>query len=407
MINSPSPVRRPVPRGLHVLAIIIAAWTLLLLVVGQLVTTFRAGMADPVWPTEPWYLLSNYKVDFGYLIEHSHRIVGWVLGLLTVLLTLGLWRTDPDRYSRWLGLTGLLVLIGAYLIFHGEMRKQVDIAHPSLPLPILYSMAGSFCFVVLLGIRGLIQGTPQSGLRLLGVLALTAVMVQGLLGGFRVRFDVWFGRDLAPIHGIFGQVVFALLVVLATLTAPDRSDHPEAGRSLRRRWARYSTILFVLILLQLVWGAQVRHAPTLLMQRLHFLTAFVVFGFAAWVLHESWNSSSDRMSLGWAGRFLMVLLVLQVSLGVEAWLGKFGTGIPPELEVLTAKDLGKAIIRTLHSLIGSGLLALAATLVVRFAWPVNLNILNRDKIDMVSLMNSDETFSPRATPILSHTGEGE
>ena len=47
---------RPVPRWLHVWAIFTVAVTVVLLVLGQLVTSFRAGMADPIWPTEPWYL---------------------------------------------------------------------------------------------------------------------------------------------------------------------------------------------------------------------------------------------------------------------------------------------------------------------------------------------------------------
>ena len=56
----------------------------------RFVTSFRVGMADPIWPTEPWYLATNFKVDFGYLVEHFHRIVAWSIGVLGLVLTFGL-----------------------------------------------------------------------------------------------------------------------------------------------------------------------------------------------------------------------------------------------------------------------------------------------------------------------------
>jgi len=72
-----------------------------------------------------------------------------------------------------------------------------------------------------------------------------------------------------------------------------------------------------------------------------------------------------RKALGFGGWLLAFLLVLQVTLGVEAWMGKFGLGMMPELEVLTKKDMAKAVTRTLHTLIGSGILATTAALIVR------------------------------------------
>src|SRR3954466_5760358 len=103
---------RPVPRWLHVWAVLAVAATFLLLVLGQMVTSFRAGMADPIWPTEPWYLLNNYRVDFGYLIEHTHRILGFLVGALVSVLALGLWATHPVAAARWVGLVALVVLLG-------------------------------------------------------------------------------------------------------------------------------------------------------------------------------------------------------------------------------------------------------------------------------------------------------
>src|SRR5438105_6111887 len=96
---------RPVPRWLHASAVLTAAVTLVLLVLGQLVTSFRAGMADPIWPTEPWYLFVDgwKEPKGGYLIEHAHRIAGWTVGIVVSVLAVVLWCTDRCKTCRWIG----------------------------------------------------------------------------------------------------------------------------------------------------------------------------------------------------------------------------------------------------------------------------------------------------------------
>ena len=48
--------------------------------------------------------------------------------------------------------------------------------------------------------------------------------------------------------------------------------------------------------------------------------------------------------------------MLQIVLGVEAWMAKFGSYTLPELVTITTQY---ATIRTAHALVGSGLLATA------------------------------------------------
>ena len=75
-----------------------------LLTLGWLTTSFRAGMADPVWPTEPWYLAVNGQVwqesKAGFLLEHTHRLAGFIVGALTTLLALSAWATDRRPATR-------------------------------------------------------------------------------------------------------------------------------------------------------------------------------------------------------------------------------------------------------------------------------------------------------------------
>lgn len=361
---------RPVPRWLHVWAIGTVVVTIALLILGQLVTSFRAGMADPIWPTEPWYLFAVgwQEPNRGYLIEHTHRIAGWTVGLAVSVLALGLWWTEPRKGIRWSGMVLLIALLGAYGEFHRALIAQRDPAVPvELPTRPLGVMVGALVVLLAAALIGRSRGT---GLRLLGVVALVAVMIQGLLGGFRVRLDALFGPELAPVHGIFAQVVFCLLVALAVLTAPVRAMGPLPDAT-RRTLSRLSLALIGLLFVQLILGAMVRHTPSPLNQRLHLLTAFLVVVAGAWLLRLALTDAAARARLRTAGWLLTVLLAVQVALGVEAWMGKFGAearrGRPvaaylPEAEPVTAKQ---AAIRTSHTLVGTGVLATAVVLAVQ------------------------------------------
>ena len=99
----------------HRLAILTAGATFLLILAGGLVTNTGAGLAVPDWPTTFGYTMFLYpwsKMVGGILYEHSHRLIGSVVGLLTLTLTLALWAVEPRRWVRWLG----CVALGAVII---------------------------------------------------------------------------------------------------------------------------------------------------------------------------------------------------------------------------------------------------------------------------------------------------
>ena len=144
------------PRWLHRWAVLTVCATFVLLGLGAIVTTRNVGMADPIWPTYPWHLL----------------LISWE-----------------------------------------EPRPGFQIEHS-------HRAAGyvvGFCIIVLT--IGLWLKEPRRWLCWLGTAALVGVIVQGLLGGFRVVLDEWMGDNLKLIHGVFAQVMFAFLVSLAFLTS--------------------------------------------------------------------------------------------------------------------------------------------------------------------------------------------
>src|SRR5437879_349234 len=90
-----------ISRWPHRLAVITAGATLLLIFVGGLVTNTGSALAVPDWPTTFGYNMFLYpwsRMVGGVFYEHSHRLIGSVVGMLTIAFTACLWFTEArDR----------------------------------------------------------------------------------------------------------------------------------------------------------------------------------------------------------------------------------------------------------------------------------------------------------------------
>src|SRR6185295_10787304 len=94
----------------HGLALVTAAVTCVLIVFGGLVTNTGAALAVPDWPTTFGHNMFLYpwaQMVGGIFYEHSHRLIGAVVGLLTLALGAALW---PSRL-RWLGVAAVVAVI--------------------------------------------------------------------------------------------------------------------------------------------------------------------------------------------------------------------------------------------------------------------------------------------------------
>jgi len=94
-----------------------ALCTLLLICVGGVVTSKGVGMAVPDWPTTYGYNMFLFPFDKwigGIFWEHLHRLEGSIVGLLTVLLAVWIWRKEPRAWVQklaWIAV-GLVVFQG-------------------------------------------------------------------------------------------------------------------------------------------------------------------------------------------------------------------------------------------------------------------------------------------------------
>ena len=96
---------------LHRIALLTAGATFLLIVIGGIVTSTESGLAVPDWPNTFGYNMFLYPLSEmvgGILYEHSHRLMGSIVGLLTITLFIMLILKDSRRWIKWLGLAALV-----------------------------------------------------------------------------------------------------------------------------------------------------------------------------------------------------------------------------------------------------------------------------------------------------------
>src|SRR5947209_17715503 len=110
MTDSGTTTRFPSPRLQRLAAVGTVALLFAFLTLGAVVTSFRVGMADPIWPTRPWHLLtiSWEEPSAGFLIEHTHRLAGFITGAAIALLSMLIWLTEPRLVVRWGGLLAIV-----------------------------------------------------------------------------------------------------------------------------------------------------------------------------------------------------------------------------------------------------------------------------------------------------------
>jgi cytochrome c oxidase assembly protein subunit 15 len=234
--------------ALHRFILLLAAATLVLLGMGGLVTSHGVGMAVPDWPNSYGYNMFFFPVSQwvgGVWYEHTHRLAGSVVGMLTVVLAIWLHGQSARRFVRW---TGLVLLVGAVATLVVFPRRLSD--GFVLGFAGLVGVSASF--------RWPSSEPAPKWLRTTGLVALGAVVVQGILGGLRVTAKM---DELGIFHAALAQLFFVLVCAMSLFTSKAWTAMSGASE-LRLRNSRL-TILFsaatLLVLAQLVLGASMRH----------------------------------------------------------------------------------------------------------------------------------------------------
>lgn len=188
---------------LHRYAILFVCMTFGLIMLGGTVTSKGAGLAVPDYPTtfgHNMFLFPPSQWVGGIFWEHTHRLMGSLVGMMAIGMAVWLWRTQ---------------------------RRQVG---------------------------------GQHWLRYFGVATLVMVIIQGLMGGFRVTE---LSIVLAVIHGITAQLFLCMTVLIAAATSRwwiDRLKETPAPRADSSKPLPFAYAVLGVVVVQLILGASMRHS---------------------------------------------------------------------------------------------------------------------------------------------------
>lgn len=335
----------------HFMAVVTACATFPLIWVGGLVTTYDAGMAVPDWPTTYGYNMFAYPWQtwllgpFDLFIEHGHRLLGSLVGVLATGVVIAAWR----RESRgWVFVWSLLCLFGVMAQgFLGGLRVRLD----SIQVAKIHGCTGPLFFAACVG--------------------------------------------LAVVTSRWWRTATDISITCNAGTAITRPRGNTPSRAIGRIGSS-AWLVTLLAYAQLILGANLRHASPAMMPSqfqvfvvfhvgLAVLLSVMILWLAASVLRQVPDQRTQRVS------WLLSLFVLaQFALGAGTWVVKHGwPAFFSEYAfaagyTVQAESMLQANVVTAHVALGSLVLAASLSLALRLSRASYL--LREKKTDVPSIL---------------------
>lgn len=310
---------------------------------GAATTTKQAGMVFADWPLSLGTVNPpGWLEQMPRFLEHTHRLLGKLVGTLVLVLFAWSYARTGRRALEVAGVVALLAVVLGFFIAAGGERTDAAAKGRFLALALALAVVPVAWIVWSWRSRGWDAVEKVAGL------ALLMVTTQAVLGGLRVTE---ISNAFAVVHGCFAQCFFCVLILLVMVSGGRWAGGGFAGSpSELRRTRRAGVVLVGIVLMQLVFGASMRHFhrhalpddgllltqgrwipsfedPMILLLFLHKFTAFSLLLFAAGMFlglgGGTANPALGRLATPrrHAGAILG-LIALQVVLGLAA----IGTG---------------------------------------------------------------------------------
>ena len=198
-------------------AFITVGATFLLLTIGGIVSSKGVGMAVPDWPTtfgENMFTFPFSKMVGGVFYEHSHRLMGSLVGFLTMGLTFLIWWKEERRWLKWLSVVALISvifqgIIGGLRVI--EISTYYAVAHGAFA-HLFFALIVSITLFLTDFWRESGSDTPNEDhatLRKLSIYTSITIYIQLILGAIYRHTG-----DLLWLHLLFAFVVTVLLFIL-------------------------------------------------------------------------------------------------------------------------------------------------------------------------------------------------
>jgi cytochrome c oxidase assembly protein subunit 15 len=300
------------------MALLLACATFPLIWVGGLVTTYDAGMAVPDWPGTYGYNLFLYPWQswvagpWDLCMEHGHRLLGALAGLLTIGLVVAVYRFDRRVWLRRLAIVALIAVVLQGCL--GGARVLLD----ARQLAMIHGCAGPAFFALCVAICVFTSRTWRSA------------------------------TSVAPVHSAprlhrlsiaMAIMAFVQLILGALLRHVPTSASPGFFEL-----AVYSHLIFAGVVTLLV-------------------------GCVAWMVFRGPAGHGVLRFPAWA---LVVLIVVQLSLGCATWVvNYYWPSWTPEwdwvaaYQAIESKGLVQTMIVTAHQATGSLVLGVSVLMTLR------------------------------------------
>ena len=233
----------------------LAGTTLLLIVLGALVTSNDAGLSVPDWPTSFGSLYKIPPMVGGVKYEHGHRMFAEFVGLLIVVMAVWTQRVEQRRWMK-----------------------------------------------------------------VLGWIALAAVVGQGVLGGVTVLFYLpW---AISTAHATLAQTIFCVVTAMALFTSCGwlQDAEPVAEHGLTPGTPTLTAITAACVWVQLILGAAFRHTGIKLLP--HLIGACIVVALLCWTVVRVLMHYGNLPELRRPAQLLLALLMVQLGLGFASYLAR-------------------------------------------------------------------------------------
>jgi cytochrome c oxidase assembly protein subunit 15 len=268
-----------------------SAWVFVLVTLGAFTTSIGAGMAFEDWP------LSNGSInpegwlnDIMMFAEHSHRLTGAIMGLITVVLAIWVGRTESRGWLRKLAWWAVAIVI----------------------------------------IQGLIGGKR---------VLLDSLAVPG--------FEMTLGQMLRIPHGILAHLYVCILFAIAAALSRRWIESKPQVEPTEPRLRQFSRLATFLIVVQLVIAASMRHNNAgmaipvfphstveggwlpeswdyrVTLAFAHRVMAVVLTGVLGWLVIAVWRDRASGTGLKNLALVVISLLAIQIALGASIiWTGR-------------------------------------------------------------------------------------
>jgi protoheme IX farnesyltransferase len=320
---------------LHRFACLIAGLTFLLLLAGANVTSNRAGLAVPDWPTTYGEFMFSFpfsKMVGGIFHEHAHRLIASLVGMLTIVLAVWCSTVRLRRRLRWAGLAALAPVTVA-AIAYGFRNPFADIAALVLAVVVL----ATFLPVV----------EVHRWVRRLAWIALAVVVAQGILGGLTVRF--FLPTVVSVAHAGLAEAFFCLTIALAMVSSRTWFAAPQ--ETPRAGWLQCMTAATVAVVYaQIILGAVIRHADRGVFA--HIFGAIVVLLCVGITVTLVFVSVRRR-------DFVLPLATLTALVFAQIWIGVATLVVRVPKSAHGQLDVVQTLLPTIH--LGVGALVLASS----------------------------------------------